>query len=130
MSEEEYESFSNKIKIREVSIEYKRAEFRTKKRVLVTTFLEAQVVKKSDLEALYNCRWCVELALRSLKETMQMDILRGKTPEIVRKEIWTHVLAYNLIRETMMQAAILYHKTPQELSFKLALQLVRSFGSV
>ena len=52
-----------------------------------------------------SCRWNAELDLRSLKQTMQMDILRCKTPELVRKEIWTHILAYNLIRTIIAQAA-------------------------
>ena len=36
---------------------------------------------------------------------MQMDVLRCKTPEMVRKEIWAHVLVYNLIRGVMAEAA-------------------------
>jgi IS4 transposase len=51
----------------------------------------------------YRARWNAELDLRSLKQTMQMDILRCKTPELVRKEIWTHLLAYNLIRTIIAQ---------------------------
>ena len=46
-----------------------------------------------------------ELDLRSLKQTLQMDVLRCKTPELVRKELWTHILAYNLIRTILAQAA-------------------------
>jgi IS4 transposase len=53
----------------------------------------------------YRARWNAELDLRSLKRTMQMDVLRCKTPELVGKEIWTHILAYNLIRTIIAQAA-------------------------
>lgn len=106
---------------------YRRNGFRPKKRVLVTTFLNSQEVSKSDLSELYDYRWFVEIALKSIKETMHMDILRGKTPEIVRKEIWAHLLAYYLIRKVMLQAAILYDKRPRNLSFKLALQAIESF---
>ena len=60
---------------------------------------------KDDLAQLYRARWNAELDLRSLKRTLQMDVLRCKTPELVRKEIWTHILAYNLIRTIMAQAA-------------------------
>lgn len=127
MSQEEYDQFPDEIKIREISIENKRDGFRTKKRTLVTTFLDHQAVEKSDLEELYNYRWFVELSLRSIKETMRMDILRGKTPAMVRKEIWAHLLAYNLIRKIMAQAAVIYNKIPSKLSFKVALQMIEAF---
>ena len=75
-----------------------------------------------DLAKLYRARWNCELDLRSLKETLQMDILRCKTPELVRKEIWTHVLAYNLIRTIMAQAASGHDLIPRTISFKGAVQ--------
>ena len=56
-----------------------------------------------------------------------MGILRGKTPEMVHKEIWVHVFAYNLIRKIMAQAAIYHKKNPRELSFRLAIQLIDTF---
>ena len=127
MNEEEYNQFPAEICIREVMIKNHRNGFRPKKRVLVTTFLNANKVSKTDLSELYDYRWFVEVALMSIKETMHMDILRGKTPETVRKEIWMHLLAYNLIRKVMLDAAILYGKKPRNLSFKLALQTVESF---
>jgi hypothetical protein len=76
---------------------------------------------------LYDCRWSVELTLRSIKSTMHMDILRGKTPSMVKKEMWIHLLAYNLIRRIMAHAAWLYKRTTTSLSFKLALQVIKSF---
>ena len=60
---------------------------------------------KEDLASLYRQRWNAELDIRSVKQTLQMDILRCKSPDLVRKEIWTHVLAYNLIRTIIAQAA-------------------------
>ena len=71
----------------------------------MTTLLDPEQATKEDLASLYRARWNNELDLRSIKVTMQMDVLRCKTPELVRKEIWTHVLAYNLIRTVMAQAA-------------------------
>ena len=65
--------------------------------------------------------------LCSIKETMHMGILRGKTPGMVHKEIWAHLLAYNLIRKIMAQAAVIHDKNPRQLSFKLALQVIESF---
>jgi hypothetical protein len=68
-----------------------------------------------------------QLNLRSVKETMRMDILRYKTPEMVRKEIWAHILAYNLVRKIMLQSAMIHKCNPQEMSFKLALQAISAF---
>jgi hypothetical protein len=61
---------------------------------------------------------------------MQMDLLRCKTPELVRKEIWTHVLAYNLIRTIMAQAASQYCIPPRSVSFKATIQILEAFQPV
>lgn len=127
MRESEYETFPEEILVRELSVEVKKTGFRTKKRVLVTTFLNPEEVSKRDLINLYSLRWFVELTLRSIKESMHMDILRGKNPSMVRKEIWVHLLAYNLIRKIMAHAAWLHERPPTTLSFKLALQNIRIF---
>jgi hypothetical protein len=127
MSKEEYAKFPEKISIRETKIVLNCPGFLSKSRVLITTFLDPKAVSVNDLSELYTLRWFVELDLRSVKETMRMGILRGKTPEIVRKEIWAHVLAYNLIRKIMLDAAIKYQCNPREMSFKLALQMLSSF---
>jgi hypothetical protein len=74
--------------------------------------------------------WCIELDLRSLKQTLQMDVLRCKTPELVRKELWAHVLAYNLIRTVMAQAASEHGLEPRSISFKGAVQTLEAFQPV
>ncbi|MHC4179667.1 MAG: IS4 family transposase, partial [Planctomycetota bacterium] len=56
-----------------------------------------------------------------------MDALRGKTPEMVREEIWVHLLAYNLIRTVMAQAAVQYDLPPRMISFKGAMQTLQAF---
>ncbi|MGH8647570.1 MAG: IS4 family transposase [Gammaproteobacteria bacterium] len=94
---------------------------------LVSTFTDAKAVHKRELLDLYRLRWQVELDLRSIKTVMQMDILRCKSPEMVCKEVAVHLLAYNLVRAVMAQAAHLGHVLPRELSFKGMLQLLRAF---
>lgn len=94
---------------------------------LVTTLTDAGQVSKQDLLALYHARWQVELDLRSIKTVMRMEVLRCKSPEMVKKEIAVHLLAYNLVRAVMAQAAFLGHVLPRQLSFKAALQLIRAF---
>jgi hypothetical protein len=127
MDQAAYDSYPERLTIREVEIQIHRAGFRTESRVLATTFLKPKVTTPQDLAALYDCRWWVELDLRAIKQVMHMDILRGKTPEMVHKEVWAHLLAYNLIRKVMAQAAVVHGTNPRQLSFKLALQTVESF---
>jgi hypothetical protein len=127
MSKEEYDEFSENITIRETKVVSDRPGFRSMTQVIVTTFLDKKTVTPVDLGQLYSLRWFVELNLRSVKETMRMGILNGKTPAMVRKEIWAHVLAYNLVRRVMLQAAVMYQRIPREMSFKLALQVMLAF---
>jgi hypothetical protein len=118
MDENTYAAMPEQLTMREV-----RANGRT----LVTSLTDARAVVKSELAALYAMRWQVELDLRSIKSVMQMDILRCKTPTMVEKEIATHLLAYNLVRAVMAQAAYCHQLLPRQLSFKAALQLLNAF---
>jgi len=95
---------------------------------LVTTFLDAQLYSKDDLARAFRCRWHAELDLRSIKQVMQMDVLRCKSPAMVRKEIWMHLLAYNLIRKLMAQAAAVSDLCPRDISFKGTLQTLVVFA--
>jgi hypothetical protein len=94
---------------------------------LVSTLTDAKAVSKAQLRDLYRCRWHVELDFRSIKDGMQMDVLRCKTPEMVRKEVAVHLLAYNLVRTVTAQAATLARVLPRRLSFKAALQTLNAF---
>ena len=113
--------------IRETRVRIQQPGFRCRSMVVVSTLLDAEAVSVSDLAELYRARWNAELDLRSLKQTLQMDILRCKTPELVRKEIWTHILAYNLIRTMIAQAASLHGIVPRTISFKGAIQTLEAF---
>jgi Transposase DDE domain len=127
MDEETYNRFPEKISMRELEIEKKMKGYRTEQMIIVTSFLNKKIINRDTLAQLYACRWFVELALRSIKQTIHMDILKGKTPSMVRKEIWTCILAYNLIRKIMCQSAILHDKNPRDLSFTHAMNLIVSF---
>ena len=113
--------------VREVRFRVEQSGFCTREVIVVTTLLDPVEYSKADLAELYRARWNQELDLRSIKTTMQMDILRGKTPDLVRKEIWIHLLAYNLIRTVLAQAAEKYGVQPRTLSFKGALQTLETF---
>lgn len=116
-----------RLMIRETRVEVQQPGFRSQNIIVVTTLLDAKEVTATDLAELYRARWNAELDFRSLKQTMRMDILRCKTPELVRKEIWTHILAYNLIRTILAQAASKHDIEPRTISFKGAVQTLEAF---
>jgi hypothetical protein len=109
-------------------------ELATGGKILVTTLLCPKQTPKAALKALYRERWHVELDLRHIKTTLGMERLSCKTPSMAQKEIWVYLLAYNLIRLMMAQAATLADCLPRALSFKHTLQLwiawdQRGFGT-
>lgn len=122
-----YKALPECIVVREARIRVAQPGFRTKALVVVTTLLDPLQTTKEDLAALYRARWNNELDLRSIKSTMQMHHLRCKTPELVHKEVWAHILAYNLIRTIMAQAASRHQVEPRTISFKGTLQTLEAF---
>jgi len=99
-------------------------EFKVKGVVYVTTLLNAKQLPKQELANLYKERWKIELDFLAIKTHMGMEMLRCKTPEMVQKEIAVHLLAYNIIRGNLAQAAIMHNKIPRQLSFRSTVQLV------
>lgn len=111
MTQSDYEAAPDSITIR---------EFSAAGRTLVTTLVGPS---KKSLAALYQRRWQIELDIRQIKVVMGMDVLSCRSPAMVEKEIWVHLLGYNLIRLLMAQAANLAHVRPRDLSFKHTMQL-------
>jgi hypothetical protein len=122
-----YDSLPDFLTVRELRVSVKQPGFRTRSVIVVTTLLDPLEFAKGDLAQLYRARWHQELDLRSIKTTLQMDVLRCKSPELVRKEICTHILAYNLIRTIMAQAANKHGIEPRSISFKGTLQTLEAF---
>jgi hypothetical protein len=114
MSQTDYEQAPQSLTVREL---------RTGGKTLVTTLLCPKHTDKAALTALYRSRWHVELDLRNIKSTLGMHRVSCHTPEMAMKEIWVYLLAYNLIRLMMAQAASLVHLLPRQLSFKHTVQL-------
>jgi Transposase DDE domain len=125
-----YEALPEFLTVRECRVRVEQPGFRVRSLIIATTLLDADEFSKDDLATLYRARWQAELDLRSLKETMQMRVLRCKTPELVRKEFWTHILAYNLIRTIVAQAAGKHGLEPRSISFKGAMQTLEAFQPV
>ncbi|OGB77087.1 MAG: transposase, partial [Burkholderiales bacterium RIFOXYC12_FULL_60_6] len=120
MTPEQYAHFPDELTVREVKVAHQ---------VLVTTMLDHRKVSKDDLSALYAQRWNVELDLRNLKTTTGMDVLSCQTPQMNEKQLWVHLLAYNVIRLLMAQAACNAGVDPRDLSFKHTVQLWTEWGS-
>lgn len=118
MSKEIYDSYPDQMKVR---------EFKVNGNVYVTTLLDNNKFHKKELSKIYELRWQVEINLRNIKETMDMDVLSCKTPEMVRKEIGIHFLAYNFIRIIMAEACVQYDAIPHRVSFKGTVQLLNKF---
>ena len=114
MTPEQYAHFPGEITLREVKVAHQ---------VLVTTLLDHRQVSKRELSALYARRWNVELDLRNLKTTTGMDVLSCQTPQMNDKQLWVHLLAYNVIRLLMAQAGCNAGVDPRGLSFKHTVQL-------
>ena len=114
MSVEQYEAFPDKLVLRETQTDHQ---------VLVTTLIDHREFTKADLAQLFARRWNVELDLRHIKTTLGMEGLHCQTPDMNDKELWAHLLAYNLIRLLMAQAAEHAGADPRYLSFKHTLQL-------
>src|SRR5262245_8121427 len=127
LDRETYQALPESVTVREVRVRVPQPGFRTRSIVVVTTLLDPQQATKEDLAALYRARWNAELDLRSIKSAMQMRELRCKTPELVRKEVWAHTLASNLIRTVMAQAAASHDILPRSISFTGAMQTLEAF---
>ena len=97
-------------------------------RILVTTLLDPQTVSADALDRLYAMRWNIEVDFRTIKATLQMDVLRCKTKAMIEKEIAVYLLAYNLVRWTMAAAATLADVLPRALSFSGANRLLWAFA--
>jgi hypothetical protein len=122
MSPEEFAALPEEMTLREVQIGITIPGFRTRRITIVTPLLDSAAYPKEALTDLYRQRWRCEIDLRHLKTSMRMDILRGLSPDVVRKEVWTHLLAYNLIRGVMAAAAISEKVSPHRLSVMGTLQ--------
>ena len=127
-TKEEYSQWPDFILVRHVSYNVKQKGFRVRRIILVTTLLDAELYSVEDLALLYCQRWQVELDIRSLKTHMQMDHLRCKSPAMVRKEIYAHMIAYNLIRDLIVTTAIRSDTAPKLLSHKGATQVLNAFA--
>jgi putative transposase len=128
LSQQLYDRLPETLSIRELKVDIHQKGFRCRHLYLVTTLLDAEHYSDADLATAFRARWHAELDVRSIKHVMQMDVLRCKSPAMVRKELWMHLLAYNLVRKLMANAAESAGLCPRDISFKGTLQTLVVFS--
>jgi hypothetical protein len=126
-SRDAWENLPKKITLRQIKATLKYPGFRTQGFHIITTLLDATQYPAEELAELYFKRWDVELFFRDIKTTMGMDILRCRTPEMIRKEVLMHFIAYNCVRRLMYEAAEEAGVEVRVVSFKGSLQALRNW---
>ena len=126
VSEELYAQIPETLTLREVRFSVTVPGRRTETLTVVTSLTDPKVYSKEDIAELYGFRWNAELDIRDIKQTLGLDHARCVTPEMVRREVWVTLLAYNLIRKVIATAAAVHEKQPRQLGFTLACQTVLS----
>lgn len=122
-----WESMPDSLTLRQIKISVSQPGFRVKEFYLVTTLTDPKQYPAADIAGLYFQRWDVELFFRDIKTTMGMDVLRCKTPVMVRKEILMYFIAYNCIRSLMYDAARDHGIAVRQISFKGTIQALRQW---
>jgi hypothetical protein len=119
MSPELYETIPEKMPIRVVTFNAKTQD-QTEPLEVVTTLVDHEEYPAQAIGQLYGYRWHAELDLFAIKQSLNLDHMRCKSPEMIRRELWTTLLAYNLVRLVCAQAAFVHDKLPRQMSFTIA----------
>jgi hypothetical protein len=123
-----WEQLPATLRVRHVRIRVPIPGFRTRSFVVATTLLDARAYPAQTIAELYRLRWRAELFFRDIKITMGMDVLRCKTPDLIQKEFTMHLIAYNLVRALMLEAAEQHAKDPLRLSLAGAIATIRQWS--
>lgn len=130
MDEETYATIPDTLTLREIRYRVTAPDYRVQELTVVTTLLDADAYSKEDIAELYGFRWNSELDIRAIKQSLNLGHVRCKSPAMVRRELWTTLLAYNLIRTTAAAAAALHDKQPRQISFTGTCQYVLASWSL
>jgi hypothetical protein len=122
LDETTYESLPRYLEVREVLVHVIIPGRRTRRLIVATTLLDRSQYSHAAVIELYSARWQVELDIRALKTHLSLGELRCQSPEMLSREIWGGVLAYNLVRKVNCQAALLQGMRPRQFSFTASRQ--------
>jgi hypothetical protein len=124
LAQEIYDRLPDELEMRELEVQVNRLGFRVETFVVATTLTDARRDSASELAELYHRHWLVELDIRTIKTTLGLDVLRCHSPEMIRRELATGLLAYNLILQVMLQSALAAGISPRTQGFTVALQKI------
>lgn len=124
MSKDVYAQIPERLELREIHYNIVAPGRRTHSIDVITTLIDDNEYTKEDVAELYGFRWNSELDIRSIKDSLNLGHVRCKSPEMVRREVWTTILGYNLVRTTAASAALLHKKQPRQISFTSACQYI------
>jgi hypothetical protein len=124
MDEATYQTIPETLELREIRYSVVEPGRRTRSIDVITTLTDAKEYTREEIAQLYGFRWNGELDIRAIKSNLNLIHVRCKSPEMVRRELWTVLLAYNLIRTTAAAAALLHGKQPRQISFTATCQYV------
>ena len=125
-SAQDYDQTPQTLTLRELQFDIFEPASREETITVVTTMTDPVVYPKEQVAGLYGYRWNSELDIRDIKQTLKLDHARCKTPQMVHRELWVKLLAYNLIRTVIATAAAQHDKQPRQLGFTLACQTILS----
>ncbi len=124
MDQATYEAIPERMELREIRFHIVQPGYRTQTITIATTLTDAEIYSAADIAELYGFRWNSELDIRSIKQSLNLAHVRSKSPQMVRKELWTTMLGYNLIRTTAAAAAVVHNRQPRQISFTSTCQYV------
>lgn len=124
---DQFDGFPAKLTVRIVRGSLHQKGFRVRQITVVTTLLDPQKYPAADILRAYLRRWRMEMCLDDIKTTLGMAMLSCKSPAMLRKEMFMHLIAHNLIRYTMACAAAQHGADLERLSFKGTVDALRQF---
>ena len=130
LSKEDWQEMPDRLTVREITVTIDVPGFRSTSVIVVTTLFDSKAFPASAFAELYRRRWVVEVYFRHQKTSMGMDVLRCKTPEMVDKELYMHLIAYNLVRAIMLEAAMAYATNIERLSFKGTIATIHQWATI
>jgi hypothetical protein len=128
MSRVQWQALPATLTLRAVKSSLYQKGFRVRQVILITTLLDPKSYPAEEILQAYLRRWRLEMCLDDLKTTLHMESLRSRSPEMAQKELWTRLIAHNLVRCAMAQAAAEHNVPLERISFKGSLDCVRQFS--
>jgi hypothetical protein len=128
MKPDQWAALPDTLPVRAVKGSLQRKGFRVRQVIVITTLLDPQAYPAQEILAAYLRRWRLEMCLDDLKTTLGMESLRNRSPEMAQQELSLRLIAHNLVRCTMAQAATEHHLPPERISFKGSLDALRQFS--